>query len=295
MRNAKRLLLVPVVSLAFAAQASDDCLKGGEPVICSYEPNAFGFTKEGKRDRGFLDVKMSLAYRLFPEWIQDTWGGDTEAYLAASVRFGQYLKSDSAPVIGKRFNPKFVVRRLDGESRIDFAYGHESNGQSINTQAEFDSALSTPKSAEFARDQVSRGWDYLEIEWKKPLGEAGPVTLYGKFKYFLPNGLFQGRAEEYNAWEMDPEGKPRNQVNGVAAMLKYVRGDARRFREIKFFFEYETGYRHIFRYSTFRGEVAAKFMQLPINIWVQNGYGDSLALYYKRMSSYGIQVQVGAF
>lgn len=300
----KRLLAGLLLLLVFEAHAATGCLsESDKPILCSYEPNSFGWTKEGYTDKGFLDVNLSLRYRLFPVAIRDKFGKNFEMYVAATARFGQYLGSESAPVIGKRFNPKLIFRTETGAGpRIDFAYAHESNGQSINTPGEFDSASMSPKQAEFARDQISRGWDYLEIEGRTTEvdstngGSKRSMVWYGKFRYFLSNGIFQGRPEEYNAWEMDPEGKSRNQVNGVAGMLKYVKGGPLGpFENVKFFAGYETGYRRILKYNTFRFEVAGEYQQLPLYFWVQNGYGNNLALYYKRMSSYGIGVQIGTF
>lgn len=100
---------------------------------------------------------------------------------------------------------------------VDYAFlAHESNGQSIDTPEEFQQELRTAEKAEFANDRISRGWDYLELVWKHIPDKIETLSTYVTLKYFLPKGPLQGKAEEYNDWENDPEGKPRNRVNGVA-------------------------------------------------------------------------------
>ena len=307
--TAGRLLIAGMLLvLAAEARAGTDanCTRAGEPILCAYEPNGFGITQDSDGSDPFLDVNLSLRYQLFPTTLSTLTSGnlgeDVNFYLTMSVRFGQYLGSDSSPVIGKRFNPKLLMRKPLRSGRLDFAYAHESNGQSITSESEYQSALSSPKQAEFANDYISRGWDYLEMEWKHgyvPVDandrEKG-LYWYFNGKYFLSDGLLQGPAEEYNDWEQDPEGKPRDQVNGVAVMVKHIRRDTWwKFSDAKLALKYETGYREMFKYNTFRFEAGTKLILVPLNLWVQHGYGNNLALYYKRMTSWGIEVQIGSF
>ena len=279
---------------------------GEEAKLCTYEPNSVGYTKDSD-DVGFMDFKLSLRYQLFPDWttrglnnMRTGLGDDTALYSAVTVRFAQYIGTrDSAPVIDKRFNPKLFVRHWTDEKHkeyVDFAFlAHESNGQSINTPEEFQEAQHAAEQPEFAKDRISRGWDYLELVWKNVALEDA-LSTYVTLKYFLPDGPLQGKAEEYNDWENDPEGKPRDQVNGVAGFVKYVKsGKWGIFEDIKIAAGYETGYRKIFQYNTVRLEFGTKLMQLPINLWTQTGYGSDLAQYYKKVNSFGIEVQLGSF
>lgn len=289
-----------------------------EPVLCSYEPNTVGYTRDSD-DVGFVDFKISVRYQLFPDWITrglnhvtSDLGNNVGLYFGLTGRLGQYFGTrESAPLIGKRFNPKLFFRYWPDETRlgyIDFAFlAHESNGQFISTETQYREAQMAAERPEFANDHISRGWDYLELVWKKvPRYDADKTSLstYVTLKYFLPNGPLQGKPEEYNDWENHPEGKPRNQVNGVAAMLKYHKTGKwfnpkdenwAIFSDIKLSVAYETGYREIFRYNTVRLEAGTKVMQLPLNLWVQEGYGSDLAQYYKKVTSWGIEVQVGSF
>ncbi len=280
-----------------------------EPSLCSYEPNTVGYTFDSD-DVGFMDFKLSVRYQMFPDWmtqglnfVNPDLGDNSALYFAFTGRFGQYIGTrDSSPVVGKRFNPELFMRFWMDEKHagyVDFAFlAHESNGQSINDPTQYQQALTTAQQPEFVNDQLSRGWDYLELKWKNiPYDESNrTLSTYLGFKYFLSDGLLQGKAEEYNSWENNPEGKPRNQVNGISAMIKYYEKRGGEFlKDLKCAVLYETGYRQTFRYSTLRLELGTKVMQLPVTLWGQTGYGSDLAQYYKKVSSWGIQAEIGGF
>jgi hypothetical protein len=85
---------------------------------------------------------------------------------------------------------------------VDFILAHESNGQSISTQAALDAAKAAESAkkdgrAEFAYDQLSRGWDYVAVKWKSDKlvqgggANGGPdfdLSSYVGLKYFLKGG-----------------------------------------------------------------------------------------------------------
>jgi hypothetical protein len=280
-----------------------------EPSLCSYEPNTVGYTFDSD-DVGFMDFKLSVRYQMFPDWmtrglnfVKTELGDNSALYFAFTGRFGQYIGTrDSSPVVGKRFNPKLFMRfwtDADHAEYVDFSFlAHESNGQSINNPAQYQQALATAQQPEFANDQLSRGWDYLELTWKNIPYDQSNKTLstYLSFKYFLSDGPLQGKAEEYNSWENNPEGKPRNQVNGISAMVKFYEKRGGEFlKDLKCAVLYETGYRQTFRYNTLRLDLGTKVMQLPVTLWGQTGYGSDLAQYYKKVSSWGIQAEIGSF
>jgi hypothetical protein len=276
-----------------------------EPALCSYEPNTVGFTKDSD-DVLFMDFKLSVRYQMYPFPKQ---GGNWATFFAATVRMGQYIGTrDSSPVIAKRFNPKIFVRTWDdGEhsSYWDFGYNHESNGQAIHTLEQYNAAQAEQQSAnghaEYANDYISRGWDFLEVIRKHTFeaSKTSESTGYLTLKYFLPRGIFQGKPEEYgtNFPESDPQGKPRNQVNGIGAIYKYRESDAAwcLTNNCKVAATYDTGYHKIARYNTVRLEYGFKLEHLPLTIWGQTGYGSDLAQYYKKVSSYGFELEIGSF
>ena len=286
--------------------------------IESYEPNTFGFTKDSD-DVAFLDFTISVKYQIFPVEIRKRFGKTEQLYAAFTGRFGQYLGTrDSSPVIGKEFNPKLIWRHITDWDRghipsdkegatdkgiakeyMEFILAHDSNGQSINTPEQFQQAQAQAERPEFAFDRISRGWDYLGFIWKKVpyVDEHRRFSAYLNLKYFLPHGPFQGAPEEFNTWETDPEGKPRKSVNGVGGILKYQWDwkSERWFSDPKVALIYETGYGNIFKYNTVRLEAGIKVSRLPLTIWTRQGYGSDLAQYYKKVSSYGIDLEIGSF
>jgi hypothetical protein len=295
----------------------------GEPKVLpleSYEPNTIGFTWDSD-DVRFMDFKLSVKYPLMPRRLCSVTAlHDSRFYFAATARFAQYLGTrESSPVIGKRFNPKLIWRVLtspDDHSSsdeecmdkgrkhvrdyLDFAFNHESNGQSIDSPQLLQEAIAQAERPEFARDNISRGWDYLEMVHKHTWHKDGEEKFasYLTLKYFLPRGPLQGTAEEYNAWENDPEGKPRRRVHGVGLLLKYESDwdpNNNWSRHPKLAFGYETGYSHAFKYSTVRGEAGIKLWELPLTAFAQYGYGSDLAQYYKKVRSYGVFLEIASF
>lgn len=318
MRIAGVAVSLVLLFLSSVAQADDD--KRYAPLTLhleGYEPNTIGFTQDSD-DSGFMDFKISVKYALFPNVVAKHYS-NIKTYFAFTGRFGQYFNRDSSPVVGKRFNPKLFLRYVtDWEEQelaaeqqpdlstarrvreyIDLGYGHESNGQSINSAAEYQQARANSEKPEYADDHISRGWDYVELVWKKIPTHRGndKLSTYLTLKYFLRNGLLQGKPEEYNEWENDSEGKPRKAVNGVSGMVKYQAQWAccGWLHDPKFALQYETGYQDIFEYHTWRFEAGVKVIELPVTFWHQRGYTSDLALYYKKVSSYGLQVEIGSF
>ena len=79
-------------------------------------------------------------------------------------------------------------------------------------------------------------------------------------------------------------------------MIKYYEKRGGEFlKDLKCAVLYETGYRRTFRYSTLRLELGTKVMQLPVTLRGQTGYGSDLAQYYKKVSSWGKQAEIGSF
>src|SRR5690606_23667599 len=99
-----------------------------------------------------------------------------QPYLSFTGRFSQYIGSrESAPVVARRFNPALFVRTWSSaNSYLDIGLAHESNGQQIDTEASYQRAVQAYLDAgesvlhadAYARDGISRGWDYSFLEWR---------------------------------------------------------------------------------------------------------------------------------
>lgn len=236
-------------------------------------------------------------------------------YLAFTGRFGQYIETrKSSPVIGKRFNPKLILRFFTSGTAgepltdyLDLAYGHESNGQKIDSAASYqdmrDDFSREEENPEFARDYISRGWDYLELTLNKNRRDkyfenTEEYQLSLSLKYFLYHGLLQGDAEEYNWWENDDTDKHRKEFDGITVNIK---------RDINLFptndtyvpcrlsLLYTTGYKGAFSNNTIRGEILIKPLSIPVSFWISEGYNSDLVDYYLRVKSVGFCIFMETF
>lgn len=286
--------------------------------LTSYEPNRIGWTLDDNDvDEGYLDATLSVKYPFFHDGYYSAESPLLSPYFAFSGRFSQYIESrDSAPVVGRRFNPKFFLRHwLGDDSRhIDIGYAHESNGQNINSEEAYlrerQDFLSEGQDPDFARDYISRGWDYLSLDWKHAWGKyPSRLNTYAMFKYFLDDGLFQGEPEEYNDWEGDGVNR-RKEYDGISFLAKY-RFDRRfcltnlvtntayslepNFCLKKFAWQYTTGYDGIFDNNTNRLELTIDLWGIPVMAWGRTGYNSDLSDYYKDVDSWGVTLELQSF
>jgi hypothetical protein len=327
---------------ALAAQADpvppapNDAASGGtyalfKQIFRPYEPDTIGLTWD-KGDGRFLDYTLSvmfpLAHNIYPgphpypqKGLFDFPGWrylKPYPYAAATLRGGQYIGTrNSAPVVGKRFNPLFAFRFWTVDSLnlktategkfFEVLYAHESNGQWISSEATFNEQVTVflhdgndPAKARLnARDSISRGWDYVGTQygWESP---AAKYALRLKFNYYLEQGIFQKDAEQYASWEGDPEGRPRKFVDGVSARFT-VKLDARQslrkwgLTDGRFAVTWNTGYVEPFRFNTWKFELGFTVLNLPFMGWYRTGYNSDLTDYYRKDHSAGIMLSFWNF
>jgi hypothetical protein len=60
----------------------------------------------------------------------------------------------------------------------------------------------------------------------------------------------------------------------------------------RFYLQYKTGYDPVARYNTVRGEIGFSLFELPVAIYAQDGYMNSLARYYKKARSFGVELRI---
>lgn len=309
----------PIVASTDDAPLSDHTPSedSGPMGLTSYKPNRVGWTFDDDGvHSGYLDAVISMKYPLFHDgrYHPISEGYNPNLFMAFTGRFGQYIESiESSPVVGKQFNPKLFSRWwLDNElSYIDIGFSHESNGQSISTeeayQSERDKYAQSDDDASFARNYISRGWDYLSLDWTQLWNLApGDLSSEVMLKYFLDDGPLQGNPEEYNEWENDGVNR-RKEYDGISVLGKYkfskdmcLTSFAKRLQlnwEInvclqQLSWEYTTGYDGVFEKSTNRAEFAVEFWNLPVMIWAQTGYNSDLVNYYRDVDSWGIALEL---
>lgn len=245
------------------------------------------------------EIVADLLERLVP--------GDDEylmqPYLAFSGRFSQYIGTrDSSPVIARRFNPSLFYRLWSSEdSWLDIGFAHESNGQRINSPESYAREradyLARREEPDFARDGLSRGWDYSFIDWRHVWTSKLRSQL--KLAHYLRKGPLQGQAEEYNLWEDGgTQVRPRRQYDGFSLAVQYDFNRSRCFLGSHFvcFKELEitqqTGYSAMFENNTTTIEFTTDVLGLPIQLWGRTGYNSDLVDYYNYSNSWGIGVEL---
>lgn len=290
--------------------------------LTNHEPNKLvARMDDNDVSRLYMDAELSVKHPILSPVVDvvsslleiDRTRNLPRLYLAFSTRFSQYIGSrDSAPVIARRYNPEVFLRVWrDGHygradpSYWDFGYGHESNGQQIETQELFNSVeqyyAAQNQPARFARDSISRGWDYLSLDWNKQWNTGLLPNLDGQteteleYRHYLKHGLFQGNPEEYNTWERDgDDSKTRDYYSGLRMSLQYdfVNGvcpDFFCFERVRL--SHVTGHAKPFEHNTTSLELTTNIAGLPINIWGRAGYDSDLVDYYDYTNSWGFGVE----
>ena len=301
--------------------AEDSAFRTQGPSLQSYEPNLIGYTWASE-DTGFVDFTLSLKYPLLPKLTQRLLSDSERVFLAFTGRFAFYYETrESSPVIVKRINPKLYFQHVfadgAGSSRNNqspdwlpervqeprtyatLAYAHESNGQTIDSEAGYKEALRTAPESRFAIDSIGRGWDYLELSGHHVLIDRAGYrwSLNGTIKDFLSVGLLQGHADEVRTWEDTTKGKRRTTVDGLTARIKfestYLNTSAISGTQLSL--AYTTGLQSAGRFSTVRLEAGLQVFEMPIVIWCSQGYVNDLARYYLNVRACGVALAVAGF
>ncbi len=288
-------------------------LRASEPGTVWLEthmPNRFGFSRDSD-DVNFVDFTLSVQHPMFYDVLQRK-GASWLPYLAFTGRFGQYIETrPSSPLIAKQFNPKLFLRKFvcggqqctveDKDNTtidyIDFEYAHLSNGQSVDSIDAFNINAINSGNAEFAKDYISRGWDYFGVSGKYHPNKADKkLSIDYGFKHYV-GGLFQKNIDEYFSWEAPRDIARLNQVSGLALSASYNCNNCGFWNGVTI--GLETGTNQPFKYNTVRAELGAapgnKIFGIPIVLTVRSGYNSDLAQYYKKTTSIGVALNFTTF
>ena len=282
--------------------------------LSSHEPNKMLARMDANDINNlYMDANLSLKHPLMTPVIEavfDSFGitklQSPRLYMAFSSRFSQYIGTrGSSPVVPRRYNPELFVRVWDNyEGYWDIGYGHESNGQQINNQQSFELEEQNFRDKNepefFARDAISRGWDYVSLDWTKQWQTGflpslpGFTTTHFEYRHFLSDGLLQGAPEEYNEWERQGSGvKPRDQYDGLKFSMQYLLPEElcliACFDRIEIM--HKTGSGDVFANNTNSIELTTSLFGIPFHIWAQSGYNSDLVDYYDYTNSWGIGVE----
>lgn len=274
-------------------------------------------------DEAYMDADLSVKYPFLTNAVEHVfdkvnWGKEfvtPRLYFAFSTRFSQYIKTrKSSPVVPRRYNPELFLRlwRDDGDF-YDIGYAHESNGQSITQEDDFltaqekflkpndgnlDESEQFIENPLFARDELSRGWDYFSFRWRKQWDANIFKNIDGRteslleVKRFLSDGFLQGAPEEYHTWEDGGRReRPREKYDGLNYSFQYfLPPDSCTFSVCltKVQIQQATGYRDIFENNTTELQLTLNIGDIPFHVWGKTGYNNDLVDYYDYTNSWGI-------
>lgn len=335
-RSSTIVLLFLIASTRLVSQDAAEHKTPISQFVRPYEPINIGMTKDAG-DQWFMDFSLSIMLPVAALIPKQADGLGTHfpngrsklhdpkfhgLYLAFNGRAAQYVGTrKSSPVVGKRFNPLLAYRRWNGgdvekgmHDYFEFSYGHESNGQrlgdlsasgeNIDWRARFESLIEELRGVDenpenVARDEISRGWDYLGARWSRAWqkdNESLKHFLLVDVKYYLSDGILQGKREDYYEWENEFElldkfdGEIlRNKVDGLTFSYR-IKGNHSILNEVGV--EVKTGYKEPFERITVKLEVEV-FRRYAL--WYRHGYNSDFVNYYHKDNSFGVAFKIRQF
>lgn len=272
-----------------AVKAADDVQENSVDSISHFltgnEPSYFVLSRDEGDDYYHAEFYLSIKYPLLQRPIRFLLGDESTLYFNYNGLYDFYLGTrHSSPIVSRRQNPglmfeyKFPDHEILRKAKI--GYFHESNGQTIDTEADY---LNTTD----AKDYVSRGWDYVYLELSAEPKKNWFVYMQGR--RFLDKQMFKLDREEKWPWE-PPVGENRliQEYDGIRLIVnRMIKGKYWTFDEMKFSAIYRTGYRDFGHNSTRRFEATFRIFDIPLYIYYFDGYGINISSYYKKSSAYG--------
>lgn len=290
--------------------------------LTSHEPSHLMLRNDSlDSSSSYMDFRLSAKHPVLPNaaplnaWhnavttaLEGFLPGDNEffmqLYLSFSGRFSQYVgERESSPVVARSFNPTLFFRFWTSNTNyLDFEYGHESNGQRINSleelQREQNDFLIAGEPQAYARDGLSRGWDYNAIRWRRTWNDKWITRV--ELRHYLSDGFLQKNSmEEYNLWEDGGnELKPRRRYDGVSLGFQYEFNRSRCFLGTlpvcfqRVALTQETGYSAVFENNTTTLELTSDLFGLPVQVWAKTGYNNNLVDYYRHATSWGLGIEL---
>jgi len=180
------------------AKDSQTNQKEVERLLSGNEPSYFVYARDNHDESKHIEFYLSIKYPLGDEIIHGLLGDNSTLFFNYNGKYDFFVSSRySSPIISRRQNPGLMYEYkleepLWGLNSIKTGYFHESNGQTIDSASEY---LAT----EHAEDYVSRGWDYIPLEFK--FEDDKNFTFYLKGRYFLEKQMGKHEKEDEIFWE----------------------------------------------------------------------------------------------
>lgn len=260
-------------------------LTGNAP---SYFVHAFD---DESHEEFYISIKNPLFSRSLA-WMDRYFSGKKIIYFAYNGKFDFFLNSRfSAPVISRGQNPGlFFENEYEGRDgfsikSLRLGWYHESNGQHIETQETF---LIT----ENAEDFVSRGWDYLGLDFKFSNNRENAFDLYLRGRVFCDCqgfGLIEGK-EDQIFWKTVTEQPDVRDFNGLSTIFNYAYADYIRVFSI---FRFGTARLEALENISYKvGATLGSYFDIPLTVFYFKGYGKEIAFYHEKGEYWGLGLEL---
>ncbi|HEY8025217.1 MAG TPA: ankyrin repeat domain-containing protein [Burkholderiaceae bacterium] len=287
----------------------------------SNNPNLLGYSRE-KGEQNYIDIVLSLRYPLFFDVLRESKYNNWFPYFGFDMHGAFYLRErPSSPVIIRAFNPSLHLRRYEPGQQaevarddpfanyLDVAYGHLSDGQIIDTWAALkqqaasikagqNANLSDEQAYDYARDYISRSWNYTEASWhfadRNQIAQDdthNKLAFTASLRYYF--GGFLGSVEEFNPEVDNPRAITKlSQVSGLSFSIydqfpksAWLPHDAN--------LNLSTGLSNPGKWNSAKLSITSQplpIFNVPLTAWASNGYVNTLAQYYRRQTAMGLAV-----
>lgn len=246
----------------------------------SNEPNYVAWTASDDTDNNHSEFYISLKYPIFSNLWE--WGADV--LFIYNGKYDFYIGSrDSAPIVSRLQNPGIAIEKAfngkNGPHNLRIGWYHESNGQSVETQTQFNNT-------ENAIDHVSRGWDYLGIDYKKSFK---PDLIFDtSLRLFCDCQAmgFLDKREDEIFWRPVVEQPSIWDFDGFRTGLEYSPGKIGNFlTNVRIRADIRTGLGDSDAFGNVSGKLSLSFRiadNIPLSIFYFNGYGKDISTYHRR-------------
>ena len=241
------------------------------------------------------DRYAGIKRRLNPDFKPKRFNGDHQVYFVYNGQYDFFSGSrTSSPIISRRQNPGVTYKYTFDKNKpnmilknIKLGWFHESNGQALDEEsyANYDGNKADlfEEYRSFGQnpmDNISRGWDYLEVEFK---ASYQSYDFYFNFRDHCNCQALGRESKEDNIfWDLSKE-ETISKYKGTTAIFSYT---------------WETKYKHLFRFNYIlttgeRKYFAEKFthkvsltgiflLDTPITLFYFNGYGENVSEYHRK-------------
>lgn len=279
------ITLLSIISTGSSTWAEDFQAdkKEANRLLRGNEPSYFVHARDKDDNSEHIEFYLSVKYPMM-DWL---FSENASLFFNYNGKYDFFVSTrHSSPIISRIQNPGLMYEyKLEEPAwrlkSIKTGYFHESNGQTIDSKAEY-------LLAEYAEDYVSRGWDYIPLDLK--FEPSNNFSFYLKLRYFLEMQMGKYEKEDKIFWE--PVAGDQSEIedyDGIR-MLFSKKFKVKYFDEIKLAAMFRSGYRDYNLSQRYEGTF--KIGGIPFHAFYVTGYGNEIATYHKKGYYYGIGLEM---